>query len=502
MTTSTPIRPAASSALRTAGRTAAAALIALGPWFAAIPSPALGAQSARQGTGPAESAWTFAVVTNDDVYLRCGPGDTYYPMGRLRAGDVVVTRGDTYGWMRVHARGPAFRAFFGYIRAEGDAAARLEFSGEPNVARTVGRVDLLAPNLNTAFRPRDSWKRLTLLPNGAALTVLETLRDDTDTVYKVALPEETEVWISAAYLQPATRAQYDAFVARSTETTTPRAPSPGVTPGATPGATPGPTTPTPGESTPGTPPTDGAARPLARETPTAPATTPPSPGTAAAPGAADRTAEPGTPAGPADATTPAQGTPAPGTSTTTERSAVIAPSQELESLEAAFAKLQNEPIESAEVLPLRDLYRALSQRAAASDAAGVARYADRRAEQLTVWGQLQERRQRLLDLEKRLEVTTEDVHASRTRAITTGTYTAVGRLMASTIFEGQRLPRLLRLQEATTGRTLAYLKPDDAFDLAGMLGQTIGVVGERSFDPGLRIDMITPRRIDLLVPDR
>ena len=38
----------------------------------------------------------------------------------------------------------------------------------------------------------------------------------------------------------------------------------------------------------------------------------------------------------------------------------------------------------------------------------------------------------------------------------------------------------------------------DGFDLVDMLGQIVGVVGERRYEGSLRLDIVAPRRIDLL----
>ena len=81
-------------------------------------------------------------------------------------------------------------------------------------------------------------------------------------------------------------------------------------------------------------------------------------------------------------------------------------------------------------------------------------------------------------------------------------YEIVGRLDASTIYDGKRLPKLLRIRDVATGRTLAYLEPDDRFDYANLLGHQVGIVGTRTDDTGLRVTLIEPRRIDVLeTPD-
>ena len=76
----------------------------------------------------------------------------------------------------------------------------------------------------------------------------------------------------------------------------------------------------------------------------------------------------------------------------------------------------------------------------------------------------------------------------------------MGRLNASTIYDGKRLPLLYRVQDDGTGQTVAYMRPGSSFDLTGMLGQLIGIVGEKSYDGVLRLNLIAPRRIDVLGP--
>ena len=47
-------------------------------------------------------------------------------------------------------------------------------------------------------------------------------------------------------------------------------------------------------------------------------------------------------------------------------------------------------------------------------------------------------------------------------------------------------------------RTLGYIKPDPRFALDGKLGQIVGVIGEASVDKDLKLNVITPVRVDLL----
>ena len=72
-------------------------------------------------------------------------------------------------------------------------------------------------------------------------------------------------------------------------------------------------------------------------------------------------------------------------------------------------------------------------------------------------------------------------------------YDAVGVLNASLVYDGERLPRLYRLQDPVSGFTTAYLMEDPDFKLSSMLGLVVGVKGPRHFDESLRRDIITAK---------
>jgi hypothetical protein len=79
-------------------------------------------------------------------------------------------------------------------------------------------------------------------------------------------------------------------------------------------------------------------------------------------------------------------------------------------------------------------------------------------------------------------------------------YDAVGQLMASTVYDGVRLPRLFRIVDPPSGRTIAYLHPNIDIDPTLFLGRVVGIVGEIKDDPELKLPIIEPKRIDALEP--
>jgi len=76
-------------------------------------------------------------------------------------------------------------------------------------------------------------------------------------------------------------------------------------------------------------------------------------------------------------------------------------------------------------------------------------------------------------------------------------YSAVGILRASSVYDGTNLPRMFRLVDPTTDRTIAYLSPDDV-DAGAAIGKMVGVIGEQGFDPATSLRMFEVERIDVL----
>ena len=459
-----------------------------------------------------------AVVTSDDVYVRAGAGSSYYPFGKLRSGDFVQVVGEKFGWARVRTVGPAFRNFFGYIKypKEETGRFRLEDSGQSGVA--LGVMEILAPNLNTKNDPRDSWKWLIKLSPDDRVKVLESFETEQETVHKVALPSEAEGWISAAYVRPASPQESETFKL-ALEDPTMMGESPAE--------------PLPVQATDRSAPVragSGEVQPASNDAPRAAQRDPradlPAAGSSRL---AARTVQNDHPPVPvasddrdfadpvADSETwdDEQAEPStieqdpldadvqnPDDAATDEEPAstsVAKPSKEptLDDLEQALERLTKQPLETAEVAPLRKMYLDLSER---TDRENTKRYAQARADQLSLWMDAQLRKQELARLREKTSVVLSETDQARHAMDLRSEYVAVGRLETSTIFDGSRLPRLLRLQESSTGRTIAYLQPNNDIDLISMVGQLIGIVGDKSFDPGLRLNIVQPRRIDLLTP--
>ncbi|MDY7107597.1 MAG: hypothetical protein SYC29_03080 [Planctomycetota bacterium] len=432
---------------------------------------------------PADESYV-AVITTDEVPVRCGAAESYYPFGKLEEGDLIEVVGEKFNWARVRLIGPAFRDFFGYVCIPKTESGRFRLEADGKKARTLGSIDLVAPNLNTNYDPRNSWKALLILEPDTELTVLEASETERQLVYRVHLPEQAEGWISTSFVAKAGRDQVAAWNRALTQpqTETKETKTAG-------GATGDEAEPVlareeqeippvveqPKDEEPTGPAGERTPTPVAEETPPEPD----EPAVADADeGAAPDASRP--PAAPTLSPTAAQ--------------------EKLEDLEAVYRQLLDEPIETAEVLPLRDLYLKLADEH--PESRRIVRYASARAEQLELWADLQQRRAELGRLRKRLELSAEEAEAIRRALEASADYAAVGRLVASTVYDGDRQPQLYRIQDASTGRTIAYLRPNEEFKLTEMLGQLAGIVGRKTYDEGLRLNLVEPQRIDLLAPQR
>ncbi len=79
-------------------------------------------------------------------------------------------------------------------------------------------------------------------------------------------------------------------------------------------------------------------------------------------------------------------------------------------------------------------------------------------------------------------------------------YDATGLLQTSGVYDGVNLPRLLRLVDPTTKRTIAYLRPSNNVDTERNLGQLVGIQGQTRLDRALNLKIIDVKNLDVLEP--
>lgn len=77
-------------------------------------------------------------------------------------------------------------------------------------------------------------------------------------------------------------------------------------------------------------------------------------------------------------------------------------------------------------------------------------------------------------------------------------YDITGQLQASSVYDGVKLPALLRVTEPASNRTIVYVKPSQKFDAPKALGRLVGIVGKSHFDSSLNLRIIDIERLDIL----
>ncbi len=402
-----------------------------------------------------------AVVTAAETAIRAGGSKNYYTFGKAKQGEMVRVVGSKYQWAQVQTIGPAFKALSGIIKQPREGSATIRLSEDGLTAVTLGAVEIYAFNRSEkALSLENCWKKQGVFGPEQTLTILETIEEEKMIGYRVALPVDGVGWIPERDLRPADSREVEqwkmAIQANSTVVV---------------------------DSEKIEKPRDEASDDGSVLAVVEPKITPPA--------AALETPTP--PDSPEEQMKEATPTPLPESLLPEARS-------ELVKLEKAFSAMPKNDLNSAEVAPLRRLYMDLQ--AKYPDDARIQRYAGMRVEQLGLWMELQQRQGRLAKLRQQARLTSDDAKSVAEALERTREYAGVGRLTTSTIYTGRGLPRLFRLIEPSTGRTLAYLRDGDTDgpDLTGAMGRLVGIVGSKGYDGRLGLYMIESTRIDYLAP--
>ncbi len=456
-------------------------------------SPASAAAPRSPAAARAQAGAYWAQVKGDNVMIRSGPSvQSAYAIGRLTAGTPIKVLAVEYGWAKVAAVGPAFGSLFGYIKGDGSSS----YDAATKVLTITGKAELLAANMDVGYAPEKSWKQLGSVGTGERLAVVDVKTVGPDTFYAVKMPASTEVWVNNQFLAAMTQEEADAIekaLATGGSVPTPIVVTPTPTPQTpTPTPTPTPTTPTPsgvqtpaGTPTPAT--TDGAAAgTITNNPPTTPAADPEAERRAAEAAAAAKARE--------DAERKAQ-----------EEAAAERRRQQMErqlrqvtygDLEAKWKRVRNEPAESAELTALRERYLALAEDPIAP--ATTRQLSNNRAEQIAVRIEVQNSLLELAERQRQRERTIQGVADLEIAMKQRMPYDAMGRLNASTVYDGDRLPLLYKLADEVTGHTIAYVMPGPNSKPSEALGLLVGIKGVRRYDETLRVNVIIPESIDVL----
>ena len=374
-----------------------------------------------------------------------------YPFGTLVRGQAVTVVETRAGWVRVRTDGASFDGWGGYITQ----LPPVKLSADGKSITVTGTAAIFAPNFLENNSPERSWKAIGFLTVGDTVPVLETLKGERETYYAVPLSSKTSGWVlSTAITREATPANATTGeatkAADGTGNAAPQKPAPG---------------------------TEQATSPSTKSDSTEKVKT------------ADETApEPKTvkkPKAPAAPKPP---------------SAAMKTLDEYKVLEQKWSALAKETCPLADLQELQASYSNLTRNA---DALRSTRQAAMvRSVQITQLIELRDMQDAAKKIAARGEDKAREVQAIEEWLRARQQYTAVGVLNASVVYDGERLPRLYRLQDPTSGLTVAYLTEDPDLKLSSMLGLVVGVKGDKKFDESLRRDIITPSSMTVLRSDK
>ncbi len=422
------------------------------PTVAGILAAALTLVELAAAQAPAAPDGRWHRVDSDNAFVRSDASATVaYPVGRVPRGTLVMVTEDRFGWAKVRPTGDAFATLHAFIAAEHATVV----DGE--TVRIDVRTPLKAANFAAREDPLRSWKEVGRLEPGTTLEFVETIQSDGRGFHKVRMPESAEAWINLSFLKPANSEEIAAATKPRTTPEAERAQTDEATPSA------------------------GSLQLISP----APAVVSSHRGVDTASPSADGAAS-------ADELV--------GIEVLVAGDADAGASPSLDDLESAWATFQAKDQSEqglGDYAELRDRYLVLAS--ASGSSAATRHRAKLRAEQIRLQTEIQDR---LLELRRMQERNLMDLQAIREiREVmeSRGDFDAVGRLNASLVYDGRRLPLLYRLQEPGEGATVAYLLPTRDFSLAELTGQLVGVSGDLRYDEALRLNLITPRRVEILM---
>jgi len=396
----------------------------------------------------------FAVITQDATPMRCGDMDRFYKVAELDAGRIVKVIGESRAWAR--AEYPTGMTAF--VRAD-------EGSAEGTAVVLTRASKLRAANL---AGPSGSWKPLLneRLAEGARLDLIENVTGrDGSVFFRVATPPGANGYVQLSRLRKASEAEINAHLTAG-----------GIAIGASIEAAP--TGQATAEETTAAivDANDDAADSVAEETvETAQAST-------------DTEATDEINEGVAEIDPSA---------VALEQEPVGHPLMTYDELELAFKDVLAEDIEHAEIEELiAEFNRVLESIDDTEVNSALRDRLERRVSMLSLRADYQGSLRDLGEREAAISADRAELEERITRLRNESEFSFVGRLSASKIYDGRRMPLLFRLESVgESPRTLGYLRPDEDDDLSNKLGLLIGVIGSSSQDATSELLIIEPERV-------
>lgn len=439
----------------------------------------------------------YVVTTRADAPLKSGDMDGYYPVASLTLGQVLWVDAEGSGWARVaYPAGLSVYVPAGDVRAEDDGGSVV-----------LTRISALkSRNASAGFA--QSWQRA--IPRndepaiGTRLHVLDVIENADGSVlgYEVEPPASVRGYVKAEALRAATDAEVEEYLATVPEPVADEVSEPEVDPAV--------------EVEPAVEPVEVVTKTVIID----PADEEPADEAEPAnePEADESLLEPMVQPGdeqvqPADGDQPETDQPESGEAVEPVEEVIVidqAPTPEsrligtLTHLAELFNQVQKQDSDTAELDELAaELRRAISSQG--DDPIG-----QRIRTALGQRLQLVDMRRSARDARRQLRSRRESIEASyvsivsRVRELeTTRGYQFVGRLVRSSVYDGERLPLMFRIVSVNESvpRTIGYIMPSDEIDYRNMLGEVVGVLGSSQLDAALNLRIVMPSRIDVLAPE-
>jgi len=434
---------------------------------------------------------TSGVIISNAVFIRCGPGENYYPTMKLDKGAKVKVVGAKFDWLKVTPPDGSFCYVARlYVDRHGDGK--------------VGRV--IKDSINVRAGSSLSALKIGILCELNQGEEVEILGEEQE-YFKIKPPEKAYLYINKKFVEPDPDAKPEVQVAKN-DGVKPEATKPETTQGADAGGkgdfggneTTKPETTKPETTKPETTPPDSAKPESTKPETTKPETT--DPDTTKPETTKPETTNP-------DTTKPEVIKPETTKPETTKpETPKVDPISTPEGAEAAFDKaesaflsakslpLEKQPLDSLlkqfEAVSKSDALPESMRRVAESRVAVIKARFSAQAELVKLQAGQSDLKQKQLALEAE-----QQELQKRLAEKTVKVYTAVGTLQPSSLQQGT--VTLYRITDPATGRTICYLRSNDNKTLT-LLGQFVGVRGSLQEETRLGAKVITPTELTACDP--
>lgn len=425
------------------------AAVALTAWSGSVRAQEAGAAAESAAPDVPNAPFHFVgEITANNVYVRSGPSDSYYPTSKLSKGTRVTVRGTKFQYVKIEPPAGSF-SYVGkaYVERRGDGG--------------IGRVTTAA-NVRTGseLNPMKTTVQSKLEPGTDV-----KIQGEQEEYYKIDPPPGAYLYVQKDYVVPVERIRTEG------EEVAANPPAKVEQPAQPPPATDG--TGTTGKIA------DIAAGPQgeARETPAVDGETRAPTATSPVVTNDPSPTEPRSPAtGPAD-------------------SRPASADARFEKLEGEFEAASQRPVIDQPVDELLTGYQELVKEDVLAES--LKRIADVRIAALKVRKQTREEfaavrksQEEMTARRQALQAEREEL-AEQIKATNVEFFAAVGTLRTSSLQQGPRGTTLYRLTDPETGRTLVYVRSADR-EFGALVNQFVGVKGELNADPLLRMKVIAP----------